>query len=165
MRGVVNCFMINNENNFKNDRNFCDGVGEISEGDGCKVDEELIKEKFDEFGNLLRDHDGRLKSLEISWALQSESLANVKQGQEDIKKTMDKIEGQMLTNHNAMLTGLNSLIINKNDNIVKMELSRNEKEGKVETAKIENKSKIYIQLFVFLGSLATVISGMYIAMK
>ena len=46
-----------------------------------------------------------------------------------------------------------------------MELSRNEKEGKVETAKIENKSKIYIQLFVFLGSLATVISGMYIAMK
>ena len=157
--------MINNENNYKNDRNFCDGVGEISEGDGCKVDENLIKEKFDDVENLLRDHDGRLRSLEISWTQQAESLANVKQGQEDLKKSMEKIEGQRLTNHNAMLSGLNSLIINKNDNLTKLELSKNEKESKVETAKIENKSKIYIQLFIFLGSLVTVASGMYIAMK
>ena len=39
MRGVVKCFMINYENNYKN---FCNGVGEILEGDGCKVDKSVL---------------------------------------------------------------------------------------------------------------------------
>jgi len=142
----------------KNENNFVKGTEELinNNKEGCvvKVDEELIKEKFDEFGDLLRDHDGRLKSLEISWAKQEESLANVKQGQEYLKKSMDKIESQMLTNHNAMLTGLNSLIINKQDNI-----------AKVEVAKIDGKSKVYIQIILFFGGLATISGSIYMAMK
>ena len=38
--------MINNENNYKNDKNFCgslyNGVDEILEGDGCKVDKSVL---------------------------------------------------------------------------------------------------------------------------
>ena len=143
--------MINNKNNFVEET---DELINNTKGCGNEVDEELIKEKFDEFGDLLRDHDGRLKSLEISWAKQEESLANVKQGQEYLKKSMDKIESQMLTNHNAMLTGLNSLIINKQDNI-----------AKVEVAKIDGKSKVYIQIILFFGGLATVGGSVYMAMK
>jgi len=140
------------------------GVKFCERGD-VKVEPSEIKERFDEFGVILRDHDGRLKSLEISWVKQSESLANVKQGQEDLKKSMEKIEGQMLTNHNAMLTGLNSLIINKQDNIAKIEVSKNESESKIETAKIDGKSKVYMQICILIGSIIATGGTVYIAMK
>jgi len=137
----------------------------LSEGVDNKVEPSEIKERFDEFGIILKDHDGRLKTLEISWAKQEESLANVKQGQEDLKKGMDKIEGQMLTNHNAMLTGLNSLIINKQDNIAKIEVSKNESESKIETAKIDGKSKVYMQICILIGSIIATGGTVYITMK
>ena len=137
----------------------------LSEGVDNKVEPSEIKERFDEFGVILRDHDGRLKTLEISWAKQEESLANVKQGQEDLKKGMDKIEGQMLTNHNAMLSGLNSLIINKQDNLAKIEVSKNESESKIETAKIDGKSKVYMQICILIGSIIATGGTVYITMK
>ena len=137
----------------------------LSEGVDIKVEPSEIKERFDEFGVILRDHDGRLKTLEISWAKQEESLANVKQGQEDLKKGMDKIEGQMLTNHNAMLSGLNSLIINKQDNLAKIEVSKNESESKIETAKIDGKNKVYIQICILIGSIIATGGTVYITMK
>jgi len=147
------------------DKYICEGEMKFCERGDVKVEPSEIKERFDEFGVILRDHDGRLKSLEISWVKQSESLANVKQGQEDLKKSMEKIEGQMLTNHNAMLTGLNSLIINKQDNIAKIEVSKNESESKIETAKIDGKSKVYMQICILIGSIIATGGTVYIAMK
>jgi len=152
------------ENNCGN-YNYYNGDDKISEGCGLAVDEELIKGKIDEFGNILNKHEDRITKIEVTLSAQSESLKYVIKNQENLSNDIKTMNVNNMQNHNAMLTGLNSLIINKQDNLTKLEMSKNEKESKVETAKIENKSKIYIQLFVFLGSLATVASGMYIAMK
>jgi len=150
--------MINNENNYKNDKNFCgslyNGVDEILEGDGCKVNTIEIKERFNEVDERIKSHDERLRSIEIEFAKNNETLNNVKQGQESLKKSMDKIEGQMLTNHNAMLSGLNNLLMNKQDNSTK-----------VEVAKIDGKSKVYIQIILFFGGLATIGGSIYMAVK
>ena len=154
---------INKCDSYKN--YFYDEVGENSEGDGIAVDTIEIKEKFNQVDKKINSQDERLRTLEIEFAKNNETLSNVKQGQEELKGSIQKIENNIMSNHNAVLNSLNTLIINKNDNLTKLEMSKNEKESKVETAKIDNKGKIYIQLFVFLGSLATVASGMYIAMK
>jgi len=137
--------------------NNCDGDNKFSEG--CvenmpPIDLDTVDVILDQHGKQLDKFDTRIRVLEIEFAKNNETLNNVKQGQESLKKSMDKIEGQMLTNHNAMLSGLNSLIINKNDNSTK-----------VEVAKIDGKSKIYIQIILFFGGLATVGGSVYMAMK
>jgi len=158
---------MNYENNCSNSKSFCDRIGEISEGDGIEVaiDNDVVEVILDQHTKQLNTQDQRIRVLEIEFTKNNETLNYVKKSQEELKNGMDIIGGQMLQNHNAMLTGLNNLLISKQDNLTKIEISKNEKESKVETAKIDNKGKIYIQIFIFLGSLATVASGMYIAMK
>jgi len=136
--------------------NNCNGVDKFLEGDveNMAIDLDTVDVILDQHGKQLDKFDTRIRVLEIEFAKNNETLNNVKQGQESLKKSMDKIEGQMLTNHNAMLSGLNSLIINKNDNSTK-----------VEVAKIDGKSKIYIQIILFFGGLATIGGSIYMAMK
>jgi len=130
--------MINYKNNFKN---FCDGVGEISEGDGCKVDEELIKEKFDEFGNILKSHDYRIKELEINFVKNNEKLTN-------LEESMNRVENILLNSNNSIISTLNQMIMSKNENETKKEITKN-----------TNKTNIIIQVVIGL----TAIGGALIA--
>ena len=154
--------------NSKNNKNNCESLVEIEKSfleGGINVEPSEIKEKFDQVDKKINLQDERLRTLEIEFAKNNETLSNVKQGQEELKGSIQKIENNIISNHNAVLNSLNTLIINKNDNLTKIEMSKNEKESKVETAKIDNKGKIYIQLFIFLGGLATVCGTIYVAMK
>jgi len=143
--------MINNENNFKNDkidRNFCgslyNGVDGISEGDGCKVDEELIKEKFDNIHEKIISHDERITKIEMGMVQQQESLKYVIKNQEELNDSIKMMDAKSTTSNNLILGSLNSLIINKQNN-----------ETQITTTKIEGKSKIRTQTIITIGAVIT----------
>ena len=148
MRGVVKCFMINYENNFVNDRNFCgsfyNGVDEISEGDDCKVDTEQIKERFDEVGSILKSHDERINHIEMGMVQQQEAMKYVIKNQEELSADIKLMDAKSTTNNNLILGSLNSLIINKQNN-----------ETQITTTKIEGKSKIRTQTIITIGAVIT----------
>jgi len=134
--------------------NNCGGIDNILEGDGCKVDEELIRGKFDEFGNLLNKHEDRITKIEVTLSAQSESLKYVIKNQEELSADIKMMNNVSMQNYNSMLSGLNNLLMNKQDNSTK-----------VEVAKIDSKSKVYIQIILFFGGLATISGSIYMAMK
>ena len=145
--------MINNENNFKNDKNdknFYDGVDKFSEGDGCKVDEELIKVKIDEFGNILKDHGDKINDHgerinEVEWGLK-----HLIKNQENFSDDLKTMNTTLMTYHNNVLGSLNNLLMNKQDN-----------EAKVTVAKIDGKSKIFVQIAITIGVLITAGASFY----
>jgi len=146
--------MIKNENNFKNDKNFCNGVDKFSEGDGCKVDEELIKVKIDEFGNILKDHGDKINDHgerinEVEWGLK-----HLIKNQENFSGELKVVNTNLMSYHNNVLGSLNNLLMNKQNN-----------ETKIETTRIEGKSKLYIQICILIGSIIATGGTMYIAMK
>ena len=140
--------MIKNENNFKNDKNFYgsfyNGVDEISEGDGCKVDEELIKEKFDNIHEKIINHDERIIKIEMGMVQQQESLKYVIKNQEELNDSIKMMDAKSTTSNNLILGSLNSLIINKQNN-----------ETQITTTKIEGKSKIRTQTIITIGVVIT----------
>ena len=142
------------KNNNKNDKNFCDGIGEISEGDDCKVDEELIKVKIDEFGNILKDHGDKINDHgerinEVEWGLK-----HLIKNQENFSGELKVVNTNLMSYHNNVLGSLNNLLMNKQNN-----------ETKIETTRIEGKSKLYIQICILIGSIIATGGTMYIAMK
>jgi len=146
--------MKDNENNFKNDRNFCDEVGEISKGDDCKVDEELIRGKFDDIHEKIINHDERLSKIEVGMVQQQEAMKYVIKNQEEISNDLKLMDSKSTTNNNLILGSLNSLILNKQNN-----------ETKIETAIIDGKSKVYIQICILIGSIIATGGTVYVAMK
>ena len=81
---------------------FCNGVDKLSEGDGCKVDEGLIRDKLENHQKTLdihqkildkhteefaKIHDVQTKLL-VSQAETSVKLSSIENGQYDIKKTL-----------------------------------------------------------------------------
>jgi len=147
--------MINYENNYKNDKNFCDGVGEnYLKEDGCKVNEELIKVKIDEFGNILKDHGDKINDHgerinEVEWGLK-----HLIKNQENFSGELKVVNTNLMAYHNNVLGSLNNLLMNKQDN-----------DTKVVTAKIDSKSKVYIQLMILLGSIIATGGTVYLSMK
>ena len=130
------------ENNF-------DEVGEnYLKEDGCKVDEEQIKEKFDNIHEKIINHDERITKIEMGMVQQQESLKYVIKNQEELNDSINILNTNSMQNYNAMLTGLNSLIINKQDN-----------ETKITNNKNTNKTNIIIQVMIGL----TAIGGALIA--
>ena len=121
--------------------NNCDGVDKFSEGDDCKVDEELIKEKFDEFGNILKSHDYRIKELEINFVKNNEKLTN-------LEESMNRVENILLNSNNSIISTLNQMIISKNENETKKEITKN-----------TNKTNIIIQIVIGL----TAVGGALVA--
>jgi len=120
------------------------GVGEISEGDGCKVDEELIKVKIDEFGNLIKGHEERIVRIEVGMVQQQEAMKYVIKNQEELSADIKLMDSKSTTNNNLILGSLNSLIINKQNN-----------ETQITTTKIEGKSKIRTQTIITIGAVIT----------
>ena len=124
MRGVVKCFMINYENNFKN---FCDNEAEEftdnKEGDGLIVDEELIRDRLENHQKTLdihqkildkhteefaKIHDVQTKLL-ISSAEFSVKLSSIENGQCDIKKTL-------MENSQEQNKLINTLVLSSTEN-------------------------------------------------
>ena len=119
-----------------------DGVGEnYLKEDGCKVDTIEIKEKFDEFGNILKSHDYRIKELEINFVKNNEKLTN-------LEESMNRVENILLNSNNSIISTLNQMIISKNENETKKEITKN-----------TNKTNIIIQVVIGL----TAIGGALIA--
>ena len=118
--------MINNENNFVNDkidRNFCDGVDKFSEGDDCKVDEELIRDRLENHQKTLdihqkildkhteefaKIHDVQTKLL-VSQAETSVKLSSIENNQYDLKKTL-------IDNSQEQNKLINTLVLSSNEN-------------------------------------------------
>jgi len=121
--------------------NNCGGIDNILEGDGCKVDTIEIKEKFDEFGNILKSHDYRIKELEINFVKNNEKLTN-------LEESMNRVENILLNSNNSIISTLNQMIISKNENETKKEITKN-----------TNKTNIIIQVVIGL----TAIGGALIA--
>jgi len=121
--------------------NNCNGVDKILEGDGCKVDTIEIKEKFDEFGNILKSHDYRIKELEINFVKNNEKLTN-------LEESMNRVENILLNSNNSIISTLNQMIISKNENETKKEITKN-----------TNKTNIIIQVVIGL----TAIGGALVA--
>jgi len=118
--------MINNENNFVNDkidRNFCDGVDKFSEGDDCKVDEELIRDRLENHQKTLdihqkildkhteefaKIHDVQTKLL-VSQAETSVKLSSIENNQYDLKKTL-------IDNSQEQNKLINTLVLSSTEN-------------------------------------------------
>ena len=132
----------------------CNGIDNFSEGDGCKVDEELIKVKIDEFGNILKDHGDKINDHgerinEVEWGLK-----HLIKNQENFSGELKVVNTNLMAYHNNVLGSLNNLLMNKQNN-----------ETKIETTRIEGKSKLYIQICILIGSIIATGGTMYIAMK
>jgi len=133
---------------------FCNGVDKLSEGDGCKVDEELIRGKFDDIHEKIINHDERLSKIEVGMVQQQEAMKYVIKNQEEISNDLKLMDSKSTTNNNLILGSLNSLIINKQNN-----------ETQIMTTKIDGKSKLYVQICLLIGSIIATGGTVYVAMK
>jgi len=119
--------------------NNCNGVDKFSEGCGFEVDTIEIKEKFDEFGDILKSHDYRIKELEINFVKNNEKLTN-------LEESMNRVENILLNSNNSIISTLNQMIISKNEN-----------ETKVAVAKTQSKGNIIIQIVIGLTAFGSAI--------
>jgi len=124
--------------------NNCDGVDKFSEGDVENMDEELIKEKFDNIHEKIINHDERITKIEMGMVQQQESLKYVIKNQEELNDSIKMMDAKSTTSNNLILGSLNSLIINKQNN-----------ETQITTTKIEGKSKIRTQTIITIGAVIT----------
>jgi len=129
------------------DNSFYDGVGEITDnmkGCGLPVDEELIKEKFDNIHEKIINHDERISRIEIGMVQQQESMKYVIKNQEELSNDIKFMSNNLMQYNNSVLTSLNDLLRNKNDNNTKIKINKE-----------ENRNKLYIQLMILFGGLIT----------
>jgi len=137
--------MIKNENNFKNDRNFYDGVGEISEGDVIvAIDNETVEILLGQHEKKFEKIDDRVTKLEdtttkilINNAEMSVKLSNIQTSNEEIKKNI--IENS-ISQQNFQKELIEKMLDNNT---------------KVETTKIEGKSKFRTQTIITIGAVIT----------
>jgi len=141
--------MNNCENNFKSET---EELINIKEGCGMLVDEELIKEKFDNIHEKIINHDERLLKIEVGMVQQQEAMKYVIKNQEEISADLKLMDAKSTTNNNLILGSLNSLIINKQNNDVK-----------IETTKIDGKSKIRTQTIITIGAIITTLISSVVA--
>ena len=153
MRGVVNCFMINNENNFKNDRNFYDGVDKFSEGDVENMPpiDDVVEIILDQHTKQLNNHDEKICDLQ---KVTNEIL--IQQGQTNIRLSniengQLKLERYILENNNNQQNFQKELIDNQKELVNKII----EKDESIQTSKIESKGKIRTQTIITVGAILT----------
>jgi len=137
---------MNSKNNCEIEKSFLEG--------GINVEPSEIKEKFNDIHEKIINHDERLSKIEVGMVKQSESLKYVIKNQEELSADIKLMDSKSTTNNNLILGSLNSLILNKQNN-----------ETKIETAKIDGKSKVYIQICILIGSIIATGGTVYVAMK
>jgi len=153
--------MINNENNFVNDRNFCgsfyNGVGEISEGDGLTVaiDNDAVEVILDQHGKQLDKYDMRITKLEdittkilITNAENSVKLSNIENSQLKIEKRLLEYSNEQKDFQKDLIEGQKDFQENLINKLI-------EKDTSIEIKKTEGKSKIKIQTIITIGAVIT----------
>lgn len=90
-----------------------------------------IEEKLEAHDGVLKEHDDRIKCLEIDYGKTEERVSYILKGQDELKTTIKQLENTTLQNNNTMMSMLSQLLINKSD----------------------NKTKIIIQTIVTVGAL------------
>jgi len=152
-----------NKNNFMDyceEKKFCDDVCDNDSintknvNGGANVESHEIKERFDFVGNILKDHGEKINEYgerinEVEWGLK-----HLIKNQENFSGELKTVNTNLMSYHNNVLGSLNNLLMNKQDN-----------DTKVTTAKIDSKSKIYVQLMILFGCIVGSGTTVYIAMK
>ena len=158
MRGVVNCFMNDYENNFMY---FCDETEELfnnKEGCGIEVaiDNDEVEVILDQHEKKLEKIDYRVTKLEdittkilIQSAEMSVKLSNIESNQVDTKKSI-------LENSITLQNFQKELIDSQKDLVSRLI----EKDTKVKISETENKGKVKTQTIITVGAIFTaLISG------
>ena len=158
MRGVVNCFMNDYENNFMY---FCDETEELfnnKEGCGIEVaiDNDAVEVILDQHEKQLEKIDYRVTKLEdittkilIQSAEMSVKLSNIESNQVDTKKSI-------LENSITLQNFQKELIDSQKDLVSRLI----EKDTKVKISETENKGKVKTQTIITVGAIFTaLISG------
>ena len=137
-----------------------------AEGDGFSmppIDNEVVEVILDQHTKQLNSQDQRITKLEdittkilITNAENSVKLSSIENSQL-------KIEKRLLEYSNEQKDFQRDLIEGQKDFQESLINKLIEKDTKVETTKIEGKSKIYIQIFATIGVVSTAIAGIYTA--
>ena len=145
--------MKNNENNFKNDKNFCDGVDNFSEGDVENMPpiDDVVEIILDQHTKQLNNHDEKICDLQ---KVTNEIL--IQQGQTNIRLSniengQLKLERYILENNNNQQNFQKELIDNQRELVNKII----EKDENIQTSKIESKGKIITQTRITIGAIIT----------
>jgi hypothetical protein len=109
-----------------------------------------VKEVLDNHGEELKEHDSRIKYLEIESAKSGQTLEYLKQSQDEMRDGMKRIENITLNSNNSILTALNSLIMNRENNETSKEINKE-----------NNKNGLYIKIITAIG----LIGGSFFAGK
>lgn len=109
-----------------------------------------IKEILDDHGEELKEHNSRIRDLEIGFAKSDQTLEYLKKSQDEMKDSMKRIENITLNSQNSILTSLNALITTRENNEVNKEINKE-----------NNKNSLYIKILGVLG----IIGGSFIAGK
>ena len=165
MRGVVNCFMNDYENNFMY---FCDETEELfnnKEGCGIEVaiDNDAVEVILDQHEKQLEKIDYRVTKLEdittkilIQSAEMSVKLSNIESNQVDTKKSILENSITLQNFENAQQNFQKELIDSQKDLVNRLI----EKDTKVKISETENKGKVKTQTIITMGAIFTaLISG------
>jgi len=145
--------MINNENNFVNDKNFCDGVDKFSEGcvENMPPIDDVVEIILDQHTKQLNNHDEKICDLQkvtneilIQQGQTNLRLSNIENGQL-------KLEKYILESNNNQQNFQKELINNQKELVNKII----EKDESIQTSKIESKGKIRTQTIITVGAILT----------
>jgi len=111
-----------------------------------------VEKRFEEIDEDLKDHNNRLKVLEIEFAKTNTTLEYLKQSNDDIKDSLKRVENNNLQNQNIILNSLNQLVVNK---------EKNKSQEKI--SKFDNLTKISVQIIITGGLLiGGILSGKFL---
>lgn len=83
-----------------------------------------IKNKIGEHNEMLKDHDERIRSLEINSARTEEILSNLEKNQEKLSQDIQELKNTTLNTNNAVLSSINQLIITRENNSTQQNISK-----------------------------------------
>ena len=118
------------------------------------VDDLQIKSKFNEVDLKLNNQENRLIKLECNMEMQSEILKSLVEDQKEVSKDVKNMNINLLNYSNNVFSSFNSLMSIKDTN-----------DAKIETTKIEGRSKLYIQICILIGSIVATGGTVYLSVK
>lgn len=124
-----------------------------------------IKEKFNDIDGSLKEHDNRIKSLELEFAKTNITLDYLKESHDELKQSMKSLENTVVQNNNITLTSLNQLnsyLITKETNDTQKLINQNNNDTAKKISIADNLGKIVLGL---IGLAGTIIGSIYAGSK
>jgi len=84
-----------------------------------------LKEKVEEHNELLKNHDERLRILEINKARTEEIISNLTKNHKELKSDIQELRNTTLNTNNAVLNSINQLIIARDNNDTQKNINKN----------------------------------------